>query len=552
MSHQDEPENITVFLTKHSDDGPGTDSLIINSQRADTSDTNLEKTKMLLGDQSATQESPAENKLKIWVDKFSSSLKNSPTTKSSPISDRVSTTNERTSGTFWRNSSKEISDELWLPHQTAGLGSVQQICLNGCSTTSTQSSILCLKSHRRSPMNSQTNLWKSLLSSSQNTMESGGIRCRKIRIYPTMIQKQKFKRLFGVHRSFYNKAIEEYTKDKKRYSHATMRKLIKIKNEDIDSTIRDTPYMVRDEAVKLFCSNLKTNLTLHKGNTAKFEFSTKKSPQQMFSVGQKGITQKNGEIVMFPRFMGKENSKLVLRNKGRRDIDKIGGANKKTCLILKQGVKYYLIVPFKKGLVTVLGAPKSGSVVALDPGMRNFVTGYSPECTFDTVGSTEILNDLYTKLDAYERIRDDRSVPKRVRMKMKLKVSLLRHKIRNIVNNFHKHLAKYLTDNYSVILLPKFSAKGIARRNKCKYVNRRLYGLGHYKFRQILEMKATETGVHFILCTEEWTSKTCTVCGNINKKLGAKKVYCCDKCGTQIDRDVNGARNILIKYLTEL
>jgi len=46
---------------------------------------------------------------------------------------------------------------------------------------------------------------------------------------------------------------------------------------------------------------------------------------------------------------------------------------------------------------------------------------------------------------------------------------------------------------------------------------------------------------------EEYTSKTCTGCGNIDDKLGGKKWYECKACGTALDRDYNGARNIYIK-----
>ena len=47
---------------------------------------------------------------------------------------------------------------------------------------------------------------------------------------------------------------------------------------------------------------------------------------------------------------------------------------------------------------------------------------------------------------------------------------------------------------------------------------------------------------------EHWTSKTCTVCGNIKFKLGAARVYNCEKCNLTLDRDLNASRNIFLKH----
>ena len=41
------------------------------------------------------------------------------------------------------------------------------------------------------------------------------------------------------------------------------------------------------------------------------------------------------------------------------------------------------------------------------------------------------------------------------------------------------------------------------------------------------------------------------MCGNIKYDLKGEKIYKCSKCNYKEDRDINGSRNILIKYLTE-
>jgi len=79
---------------------------------------------------------------------------------------------------------------------------------------------------------------------------------------------------------------------------------------------------------------------------------------------------------------------------------------------------------------------------------------------------------------------------------------------------------------------------------------RQMLGWSHFKFRQRLFLKAeekTHCKVHEI--TEEYTSKCCGNCGRLNHKLGAMKVFKCPYCKWTLDRDMNGARNIMIKNI---
>ena len=73
--------------------------------------------------------------------------------------------------------------------------------------------------------------------------------------------------------------------------------------------------------------------------------------------------------------------------------------------------------------------------------------------------------------------------------------------------------------------------------------------LQHYKFKERLRFKCSEYGSTMVDCTEEYTSKTCTRCGILNNKLGSSEVFRCPHCKLEIDRDINGSRNIFLKCL---
>jgi transposase len=91
------------------------------------------------------------------------------------------------------------------------------------------------------------------------------------------------------------------------------------------------------------------------------------------------------------------------------------------------------------------------------------------------------------------------------------------------------------------------------KRQLHKKTVRSMLHWSHFRFRQYLTFKVKEyPHVNLKIVTEEYTSKTCGCCGDIHQTLGGNKVFHCKSCGWTIDRDINGARNILLKYLTEV
>ena len=63
--------------------------------------------------------------------------------------------------------------------------------------------------------------------------------------------------------------------------------------------------------------------------------------------------------------------------------------------------------------------------------------------------------------------------------------------------------------------------------------------------------KCKEYGSELIEVTEEYTSKTCTNCGIQSMNYSKDRIKECN-CGCKMDRDINGARNILIKNIKKV
>ena len=234
------------------------------------------------------------------------------------------------------------------------------------------------------------------------------------------------------------------------------------------------------------------------------------------------------------------------------------------CVLLKDRCgRFFLCVPQPREVRSV-PARDHLRVIAMDPGVRTFMTGYDPrrgQIWEWGRGDFKHLVCLCMRADALlaKKANAKGKGLRRARRLMRRAFLRIYERIRNKVAELHWKLAKWLCENYDLIVLPKFDTKSMVKKRKGdKWIRkigsktaRAMCTWSHYTFRQRLLFKATEyPGVKVQICMEEFTSKTCGSCGKLHKELEAQKTFCCPSCGLTIDRDANGARNILLKELT--
>ena len=127
----------------------------------------------------------------------------------------------------------------------------------------------------------------------------------------------------------------------------------------------------------------------------------------------------------------------------------------------------------------------------------------------------------------------------------------IRIKIINLVDELHHQAARWLVDNYDLILIPSFETKEMSGKRKRKLRAksvRMLLTFAHFRFRQFLIWKAWQSGKQVLLVNQAYTSKTCSWSGEIIANLGGRKVVP-GSDGVALERDINGARGIFLRAL---
>ena len=191
-------------------------------------------------------------------------------------------------------------------------------------------------------------------------------------------------------------------------------------------------------------------------------------------------------------------------------------------------------------------------VVALDPGIRSFLTWFSETdapATSPPERSAGFNDSAPTWTTCYPGQRlERRRFAKRNRYRA---AARMRVRIGNLIDELHHQTAAWLVNQFDIILLPAFETSEMvlrgARKLRAKSV-RSMLSYAHYRFQRFLAWKCWQRGKELLLVNEAYTSKTCSWSGEIIPNLGGARVVR-GSDGLTMDRDKNGARGIFLRAL---
>jgi len=377
-------------------------------------------------------------------------------------------------------------------------------------------------------------------------------------------------------RYVYNKVLAHIKKDKEKITFFDLRnKYVTAKNNpNVEVWETETPKDIRAGAVSDVVNNYKTSFSLLKnrqisGFNMRFQSKKIKEPsieiplsavkatiekvkrtkeeieivQAKIAENKKAseiktkvkITKKDGGIFIYKDIM-KTKIKISKRQL-KKDI-----IIENDCRLQLKNNQWFLVAPIN---VKEEKIEQKKEYCALDPGSRSFQTIYSETSVEQIKINKEIIKKLQVKLDHFKSLRDKKLIQKQSFKNRERRIYI---KINNLMDELHHKTINYITKEYKSVIIPSFESQDMVKNSNNRYLNRSLLQLKHYQFQQRLKSKCEIRGCRMEICTEEYTSKTCGRCGELND-VKALDVYSCNKCKLVIDRDVNGARNIYIKVL---
>ena len=127
--------------------------------------------------------------------------------------------------------------------------------------------------------------------------------------------------------------------------------------------------------------------------------------------------------------------------------------------------------------------------------------------------------------------------------KAQVKIARLHRKIANIRKDTLHKITTYLAKNHGRIGIEDLHVSGMMANHK---LAKAIGDMGFYEFRRQLKYKCQLYGSTLVV-VDQWypSTKTCSQCGTKKDSMPlSERVFRCDNCGLEIDRDLNASLNL--------
>jgi putative transposase len=347
----------------------------------------------------------------------------------------------------------------------------------------------------------------------------------KYRIYPNRQQTELINKHIGSCRFIYNLALETkqivYAGNKISLScFDLIKQLPDLKKEYV--WLKE----INSQSLQQSIINLTAAFTKFFKGQSNFPKFKKKSSKGSFNIPQNIIIDFNQNKLLIPKF--KEGIDIVLH--------RIFNGIIKRAVISKTPTNKYFVSMLVDTGEKIPNKPiiKENTTIGIDLGIKSFLV---------TSNGLEFDNPkfLKTSLSKLKYIRRKYSKYKGRRTKQKLAIKY--EEVTNKRKDFLHKVSTQLVKNHDSLAIEDLNINGMFKNHSLALsISDVAWGM----FVTMLEYKAEWYGKNLLKIGRfEPSSKTCSVCGKINKELTLKdREWTCKGCGSILDRDINASINI--------
>jgi len=309
------------------------------------------------------------------------------------------------------------------------------------------------------------------------------------------------------------------------------------KNEGIHVWELKTPKEVRAGAVNDVCKAIKTGIANLKANNIRhfrLGFRKKTESHKSVVVPKNFVKNKNGVIQLAPDFF-QDDCKFKM---GKKTIKKHKQLEiKNDCRIVYQRNEFWLVVPIPYNMKE---KTKPINYCGIDPGVRTFMTSFGNEGCLEYKHNDLLLKKIDARIKSLKKTGGIR----------KSKITKWEARKENLINELHWKTINHVVKNNDFIFYGNIKSHDIVKNGKNRTLNTDTNNLKFYKFKERLLFKSVEHNKKVYPVNEQYTTQTCSYCGDYHK-VGSLMVYVCRQCRRKSGRDVNAAKNILMKGIQE-
>ena len=185
--------------------------------------------------------------------------------------------------------------------------------------------------------------------------------------------------------------------------------------------------------------------------------------------------------------------------------------------------------------------PSNNSKIGIDMGVRTFAA---------LSDGSKIENPNFFKQEQKALAKAQRKLAKQAkgskeRASARKVVSRVYERLANRRNNFAHQESRKIVNKYETIFVEALKIQSLLQKeNSCSAKKRGIADAAWRQFLTLLSVKAEWAARTYVEVNPAYTSKTCSVCGNIEYDFGSAKTFLCSQCSHKEDRDTNAAKNI--------